>query len=373
MTTGATGNTDTFLDHTGSARRREWSGGDGKYEIYGGSTRLKWNNYTLNARQRVRNQDDYSYKRKPINGGNTVVATLIRSMTPGDQITWSANDELKLQAKLLDRVKGHSFNMAVAAAEGPMLVSMVANNLLKFGRAVNSLKRGDFSGAAKQLGAKPKPSRLNKSDVSGRWLELQYGWLPALSDTYEAAKAFEALSKGPRSSMITVASGRKALQKQTGPGSLGICEWYNVESYSRRIQYQLYEEMAASRQLGLMNPLSVVWERIPYSFVVDWFIPIGTYLDNLNQIPKLRGRFLTTVKRKKTGSKVKVGSSSQWSSVVEKVNYVPVDDSWESVSMTRTLSSSLSPPLPQFRFVGSLKGKRVWNAIALASQIFLRN
>jgi hypothetical protein len=30
--------------------------------------------------------------------------------------------------------------------------------------------------------------------------------------------------------------------------------------------------------LGLLNPLSLAWELLPYSFVIDWFLPIGDYL-----------------------------------------------------------------------------------------------
>lgn len=34
-------------------------------------------------------------------------------------------------------------------------------------------------------------------------------------------------------------------------------------------------------QLGLVNPASLAWELIPWSFVVDWFIPIGPLLSVL--------------------------------------------------------------------------------------------
>jgi hypothetical protein len=33
--------------------------------------------------------------------------------------------------------------------------------------------------------------------------------------------------------------------------------------------------------LGLTNPLNVAWELVPFSFVVDWFIPIGSFFDGL--------------------------------------------------------------------------------------------
>jgi hypothetical protein len=34
--------------------------------------------------------------------------------------------------------------------------------------------------------------------------------------------------------------------------------------------------------LGFTNPLVVAWEVVPWSFVVDWFIPVGRYLEQLS-------------------------------------------------------------------------------------------
>jgi hypothetical protein len=31
--------------------------------------------------------------------------------------------------------------------------------------------------------------------------------------------------------------------------------------------------------MGVVNPLSIAWEVIPFSFVVDWFIPVGQVLE----------------------------------------------------------------------------------------------
>lgn len=35
-------------------------------------------------------------------------------------------------------------------------------------------------------------------------------------------------------------------------------------------------------QLGLANPLATAWELVSYSFVVDWFVPIGPVLNALS-------------------------------------------------------------------------------------------
>jgi hypothetical protein len=35
-------------------------------------------------------------------------------------------------------------------------------------------------------------------------------------------------------------------------------------------------------QSGFTNPVSLAWELLPFSFVVDWFLPIGPYLESLD-------------------------------------------------------------------------------------------
>ena len=35
-------------------------------------------------------------------------------------------------------------------------------------------------------------------------------------------------------------------------------------------------------QLGFINPAVVVWDAVPYSFVVDWFLPVGKFLQSFS-------------------------------------------------------------------------------------------
>jgi hypothetical protein len=36
---------------------------------------------------------------------------------------------------------------------------------------------------------------------------------------------------------------------------------------------------AFAAQTGFTNPINLAWEILPFSFVVDWFLPIGPYLE----------------------------------------------------------------------------------------------
>jgi len=37
-------------------------------------------------------------------------------------------------------------------------------------------------------------------------------------------------------------------------------------------------------QIGITNPINLAWELIPYSFVIDWLIPVGKFLESLDAL-----------------------------------------------------------------------------------------
>lgn len=327
------------------------NGSDGKFETVGGVTRTKWNDYS-----------SYSWRAVRTVGKRNAFGTSIDVWTnstcfPGPLL--KANDLITLQSRLSEAVKGHQFNLAVSAAQGKQTVDMVSNAIFSVGGAISDLKKGRFESAARRFGVNPRPSKLSEKDISGRWLELQYGWLPMLSDIYEASKAYESISNGPRKSRIQVNINRKQQGDASCASSIYTCKGMNTDS--ARIIYEMSEQISTPRSLGLTDPLSVAWELIPYSFVVDWFIPIGDYLENLNVIPNLQGRFLTTRVQRFQGSTIWVDGSYRWfSKPIEHVQYF---------NMTRTVSTSLTVAKPGFNSIpDAMSPKRIFNALALVVQ-----
>lgn len=376
MTSGVKGNSLVLhRDFVGDDFYKTWQGSDGKTELLpSGKTRIKWNNYSVRRAFRRRTQQDILLT---FDDGSTE-HLLGGGLSDFYCIEWPFyynNVEVTAQERLVAAVRGHGFNLAVNAAQSRQLIDMVVSNLGKLGRSILALKRGDFATAARQLGASPRTTTLKPSDISGRWLELQYGWLPSLSDAFEAAKAYEFITKDERSSTIRVGAKAEIIGEASANPGLVSCKEKWVQRVSYR--YELFEKLDAPRSLGLMNPLSVAWEIIPYSFVVDWFLPIGSYLDNLAILPHLKGRWTKTMSTVSSehGQDVWVaplpGFYLGYPKQISAVQMLYTDVKRGLMSQRTTGTDAIPVAFPKFDSSG-LHGKRIWNALALAYQRFGR-
>lgn len=384
MTSGTTGSLAGAFQ-PGVGYYRTWSGVDGKKTTFAGQQRESWNpfNCTIVSWNVVSLKWEIHSTYNQTFPSNGVRLPWVYDITDGfgfqTSLDWTSNDQLKLLEKLLRKVKSHDFNLAVNLGQMHQTVDLITSNLRKLGSAALLLKRGHFADAARQLGVSPRGTRLKTTDVSGRWLEMQYGWLPLLGDSFEAAKAFEAISNGPRTQLYRVSIKKKAIGNGSqSPTYFGIPY---TEELAQHLRYECVEEIGFSRQLGLLDPLSVAWELMPWSFVIDWFIPIGSYLDLVNQAASLKGRFLQTQVRKWKAQSQKSEVLAHWYESIERgppwyekitgVTRVPMV-SGKRVEITRTYSESLSVPFPNMQLEGAVHGRRVWNAISLAQQRFAR-
>jgi hypothetical protein len=121
------------------------------------------------------------------------------------------------------------------------------------------------------------------------WLELQYGWKPLLKDIHDAAEALALNYNRPsnRISKVTAKSNEKTQWSEyrrfseTPPQGCNVV--YELSAnYRMTVLFEQDSNVKAVQTVGLTNPLTVAWELVPYSFVVDWFLPIGDYLNQLD-------------------------------------------------------------------------------------------
>jgi hypothetical protein len=270
---------------------------------------------------------------------------------------WDSQAELKLQSKLVSKIKNHDFNLAVNVAQGRQTVDLVVSNIGRIGRSLVSLKHGNFEAAARQLSSQSRVyTPLKGKDISGRWLELQYGWLPLLSDSHEAMKAFAEMTAERRS--VVKVSGSVAESKDYSASPSGYY-YPGSKRTTRTIVYEMEEQLSVPRSLGLLDPLSVAWELIPYSFVLDWFLPIGTYLENLGVIPFLRGRFRTTTFTEYAAA----------FGYAKMANYKGARRTESGQSVTRAITTGLNAQRPTFvGLPAAMSPRRIFSAISLFHQ-----
>jgi hypothetical protein len=119
--------------------------------------------------------------------------------------------------------------------------------------------------------------------------------------------------------------------------------------------------------LGLTNLSSVTWEVIPYSFVVDWFLPIGNFLNNYDAFAFLN-----------------VESICKTVMITEKIHFSgsvggPTTDGWnwsggqiywrKNNIVCYRETPGILPDIPIPRFKDGFSPGHIANAIALLSQL----
>ncbi len=201
------------------------------------------------------------------------------------------NLDTKVKQKLLERIKDSSVNAAVAIAEGKQTISMIANAIQRLAKAHNAARRGNFRAAAAALGVKPRFGGYgpgSQSDAVARgWLELQYGWMPLLSDIYGTIEHIQKMYS--KTEYVTVKYG-SSIQEDSQVTDFVGDEFVDITSV--KLKYQSNGIVKLRRtdssgvrtavELGFTNPALVAWEKVPFSFLVDYLVPVGTYLSQFD-------------------------------------------------------------------------------------------
>jgi hypothetical protein len=217
---------------------------------------------------------------------------------PAKGISHITNHRNKAIDRLADAVRGETSNLSETLATFGKTVDMISNTVGRITGSISSLKRGNIPAAASILfHGKPRYRRgkgnqpsLSKS-LAQNWLELQYGWKPLLKDIEYSVKALGTLALQDR----TVGSVRaSATETQQDSGQLfpnagssaPYCGgWYSRTTTTTKfvVRYKVSSPLRAfMSQSGFTNPISLGWELLPFSFVVDWFLPIGSYLESID-------------------------------------------------------------------------------------------
>jgi hypothetical protein len=180
----------------------------------------------------------------------------------------------------LNKLIDSDVNVGNFLGEAPQSIKMIASQAIIVLRAYRALRKGDFAAIPRILGVTTRKN-VGK-DAAGVWFSYKFGWLPLLEDIFGMQKAV--MQQIERPSFGKVKSAVVTNLTVTPPSQLNIVETRdNTKGCEVGLVYKVDSPtLAGLNSLGLVNPLSVAWELLPLSFVVDWFIPVGHFINGLS-------------------------------------------------------------------------------------------
>ncbi|UJQ85437.1 MAG: putative maturation/attachment protein [Cunavirus faecihabitans] len=191
----------------------------------------------------------------------------------------------RAETEALVKVKDMKVNYGEAIGELRQTLSHLTKTSVTLLTAYKHARSGRWSEVRKTLGLR-KDQVLSGKSPSNRWLEYQYGWTPLMLDiagTMDLAKAkirekdlLFSVQRTVRSSGIPLLTSIDAAKKGiTLSGSVDqLC---SVKFYCKIRD----KNITSLSRMGLTNPLQVAWALQPFSFLIDWFLPVESFVEAL--------------------------------------------------------------------------------------------
>jgi hypothetical protein len=268
------------------------------------------------------------------------------------------------------KAKNSNENFAQDIAERRQTVRMFSDSVVRLAKALRTLRRGDPKSALKAL----LPN--NPRGVASDWLMFQYGIKPLVNGIDGIAKTL-AENKPivfdiTASATVKVPEFEKEVLGSLGyvvcPGSVRVSGEVTVK-YKSRVQVQP-SAIPFFKELGFGNLPLLAWELIPFSFVADWFVPIGQFLSTLDAFDGLMVRWTTRTvfKKQKTMLVRQFGGTDTTSGYTWITSPASAFISTERISCVRELISS-PPPVSLPRLKDPVSATHLSNAVALVIQL----
>lgn len=198
--------------------------------------------------------------------------------------TWSPN-YTETANRSYEKLRGSLYSSAglgvnfVEFGQASSMISSAASTLMVAARHV---RRGNFVSAMHTLKMKYLPARVSSSkSFASNWLEFHFGWVPLVHDIYDACDVVNNPVKS-----FHFEKGKASRVEDT---SAILWDYYAWTIHTRvlarissvqgaRVKAITNAGLHSLEQFGLLNPASLAWEVVPFSFVVDWFVNVGDFL-----------------------------------------------------------------------------------------------
>lgn len=208
--------------------------------------------------------------------------------TYGDRYQFNTLDAAAYK-KAYDRfyeAVGDQAEMGLLAAERREALGLMALRALTMVKAYRALRKGRFSDFIKALDTRPVPRHrrtkwTRPKDASALWLEYWFGWSPLVADIGNVVDVLQ--GDVPYGQRLRGRGSAKTKLKKTLAGIPPSIVEQDARSRCQIIgkvtvtNHDLY----LANKLGFVNPALIAWELVPFSFLIDWFYPVGDFLASM--------------------------------------------------------------------------------------------
>lgn len=198
-------------------------------------------------------------------------------------------EELDAIANVYDKLQSAELDVALMAAEGSETLSYIRTLCRRIMRLIElATNRRTLAQVATKTWRRLR--NLNKNyaweakGIAEAWLEVRYAIRPLMYDIAEAMEYFE---KGNKRTGKRTTFRSKVQTSNTSEyldTSSGVTVRYSIDTITTARAGCIAERRLTSQlaDLGFLNLAGVVWEKIKWSFILDWIINISGLLYTLN-------------------------------------------------------------------------------------------
>lgn len=212
---------------------------------------------------------------KPNQSGFFVLPQTLGILTTSEPKFVSAMQSLqnRAYAKLMGKVKSDTASLGMTLGSWRQSWAMVDKRL-------DTLYSMTKDAAFEARRRNRRGGLLKKESAADVFLENQFGWVPLLQDIYASAKILcygedpPGWVKGSATDLVVL--------PDTSPDA-----YSKLYGRTGALRYTLAASVAVSNpnlwilnKLGLVNPAQILWDRIPWSFVVGFFANVNQVLNS---------------------------------------------------------------------------------------------
>jgi len=269
----------------------------------------------------------------------------------------------------LNSLKGQSSTWGADLGESKSAIEDLAKNTITGYNFINNMRKGNFRGAADALGISRRSFEHSSNRgraLANAWLSFSYGWVPLATSIYDEQKTISDIVNRNSNNVEGNGTGH-ASGSVDGPyfGDIRLKGEWTTSARCTLKATIANAGLFNLNKFGVTNPAAIAWELVPFSFCVDWFIPIGNTLSAITGGEGLdfHGGYFSVITRQNISLYSKTGKITDWTTVEDGGNY-----SEEQFVFNRTALSTL--PLPKlYADMTPFSSPRAANALALVRKL----